>query len=209
MEQILYERPREKLRYRGARSLSLAELFQIVIGSGNSRTSVGKIARNVSGLINSSSVISYGELLKLEGLGDAKVCQILAVLELTRRLNTPEETSRAIGEVFDLRMLKKSKQQLLVYVTYDGSGIIIKNRQFTNGIKRYKTIMRRICAEAVGDSAAAIELFIGYDAQNLQPSFLELNFIKALVESANTLNINVKAVWLVNKNSSIDIRKQN
>ncbi len=85
MEQILYERPREKLRNRGVKALSLLELLQLIIGSGNARVSAARLAREVEGLITSRTA-TYAALIQIDGLGDAKACQILASLELAGRV---------------------------------------------------------------------------------------------------------------------------
>lgn len=208
MEQILYERPREKLRYRGAKSLSVAELFQIVIGSGNSKTSVGKIARGVVDLVNSHSSLMYEDLLKVNGVGDAKATQILAVIELANRLKLPSSHPQTLNDSLNLHKVKKSTKQLIVCVTYDGSGAIIKTRQFENGVERYRAIIRRMFAEVIADSAAAIEVWVGWSGQKLAPSLIELNFIKDFVESAAVLNVAVKSLWFVNNNAAIDIKGQ-
>lgn len=85
MEYIRYERPREKLRNRGAAALSLIELLQLIIGSGNAKTPGAKLAREVEQLLVQED-LTYTALIAVEGLGVAKVCQILAALELSRRL---------------------------------------------------------------------------------------------------------------------------
>ena len=79
-----YERPREKLHSRGAASLSLVELLQIIIGSGGARLSGAKLAREIALLFDAKN-ISYLSLRAIPGVGEAKACQIIAALELSRR----------------------------------------------------------------------------------------------------------------------------
>lgn len=85
MEYELYQRPREKLLTKGVGSLSVAELFQIILGSGSSKISGAKIARHVEKLFIEDA-ISYKTLVSTKGVGDAKACQILATLELSKRM---------------------------------------------------------------------------------------------------------------------------
>lgn len=89
MGQLLYERPREKLRNRGAASLSLAELLQLVIGPGNSQLSGARLARAVEQTLVEKAV-SYKTLVALPGMGEAKACQVLAAFELGKRLRHRE-----------------------------------------------------------------------------------------------------------------------
>lgn len=84
MEQVLYQRPREKIRESGAEQLSLAELLQVVLGSGSVRSSVARISRQVAPILQRGSA-SYEKLRIIEGVGDAKACQLLAVQELMKR----------------------------------------------------------------------------------------------------------------------------
>lgn len=85
MEQIFYQRPREKLQSVGASSLTLIELLQIVLSPGNAQLSSAKLARIVEPFITSGKV-SYAHLTALHGVGHAKACQILALVELCERV---------------------------------------------------------------------------------------------------------------------------
>lgn len=86
MEQMIYERPREKLRNQGAASLSVVELLQLIISSGSMYVSGAQLAHAIEGLILDGSV-SYESIMRLRGMGDAKTCQILAVIELAKRIS--------------------------------------------------------------------------------------------------------------------------
>lgn len=85
MEQAVYERPREKLRNKGASALTTIELLQLVIGSGSSGISGAKLARHVEEVLTRGSA-SVSELTALTGIGEAKACQVLASLELGSRM---------------------------------------------------------------------------------------------------------------------------
>jgi DNA repair protein RadC len=89
MELLQYQRPREKLRSKGVRSLSMVELFQIVLGPGSPKASGATIARKVEGVCRNGTA-SYDDLVAVQGVGEAKACQILAMLEFSNRLNTHE-----------------------------------------------------------------------------------------------------------------------
>lgn len=85
MEQMIYERPREKLRNQGLGSLSIAELFQLVISSGSSHVSGAQLANALEGLLFEDS-LTYENVIRLRGMGEAKTCQVLAVVELAKRI---------------------------------------------------------------------------------------------------------------------------
>ncbi len=208
MERDTYERPREKLRYRGATTLSTVELLQVLISSGTSRYSSAKIARKLaSKLETSNNNLTYEELIIIDGLGNAKVCQVLAVLELSRRQYSTSLTSPTTNENrLNTDLIMKSTKQLLLYETYDGVRRLIKTHNVYVSAGKYKTVVRRICAELVVDGAAYVSYGLGYSQQTLAPSIEELSFIKALVDGAKVLQVKVDGIWLINKFESIDIR---
>ena len=77
------ERPRERLRELGPASLSNAELIAILLRTGLAGESVlnlsARLLSQVGGLAGMARA-SYGELCSLNGVSDAKACQLLASL---------------------------------------------------------------------------------------------------------------------------------
>lgn len=83
------ERPRERLLRHGASALSSAELIAILLRTGVTGENVLSMAQrlltNRRGL-RGIATASYGELSQERGLSEAKYCQIMAGMELGRRL---------------------------------------------------------------------------------------------------------------------------
>ena len=90
-EMPLSERPREKLYDYGASSLSNAELLTILIRTGSSDESAIDLANKVLRLDESGfshlSKVTLEELTKIKGIGKCKAAQILAAVEIAKRLN--------------------------------------------------------------------------------------------------------------------------
>lgn len=90
-EMPLSERPREKLYDYGVASLSNAELLTILIRTGSSDESALDLANKVLRLDESGfsylSKVSLEELTKIRGIGKCKAAQILAAVEMAKRLN--------------------------------------------------------------------------------------------------------------------------
>lgn len=83
------ERPRERLRDFGPGQLSNAELIAILLRTGIEGESVLNLAARLLsrfGGLAGMARVSYGELCGIKGISDAKACQLLAALELGRRL---------------------------------------------------------------------------------------------------------------------------
>src|SRR5262245_61040253 len=85
------ERPRERFRQHGARSLSITELLALVIGSGTAGRSALVVAHDLLGLANGSlrrlAANPTAAMTRVEGLGAARALAIQAALELGRRMS--------------------------------------------------------------------------------------------------------------------------
>ena len=83
------ERPREKLRLRGAKALGNAELLAILIGSGSGGKSAVEVAHELiaisDGRLTLLSALPLERLMALKGMGEVRAITICAALELGRR----------------------------------------------------------------------------------------------------------------------------
>ena len=83
------ERPRERLREQGPGHLNNAELIAILLRTGVTGESVLNLATRLLselGGLSGMARAGYAELCSLKGISDAKACQLMAALELGRRL---------------------------------------------------------------------------------------------------------------------------
>ena len=103
------ERPRERLKQYGPGHLSNSELIAILLRVGSTGESVLNLSSRVLstyGGLGGIARASYGELCDLHGISDAKACQLLAALELGRRLTSLHPDDRAVirspQDVFNL-----------------------------------------------------------------------------------------------------------
>jgi len=83
------ERPREKLRLRGAKALSNADLLAILLGSGTGGRSVIDVAQELmvsaGGRLSLLGAMPLERLVSHKGVGEARAVTIAAALELGRR----------------------------------------------------------------------------------------------------------------------------
>ena len=83
------DRPREKFLLKGKSSLSDSELLAIIMGSGNRRESAVELARKILNSVennwNHLSKLSLKDLMKFNGIGEAKAISIAAALEIGHR----------------------------------------------------------------------------------------------------------------------------
>ena len=193
-DKLKSDRPREKLQIKGASALSDFELLQALIGSGNKQADVYKIARETLKLIKASGAeVSYDELAKVTGLGLAKITEILAALELSKRyllksdqpiIDSPE---KAVEQLSDIR---DKKQEYFVCLTLDGANRLIAKRIITIGTLTSSLVHpREVFADAITDRAASIIVAHNHPSGSLNPSTADLEVTQRLTEAGELLGI--------------------
>ena len=112
------ERPRERLQRYGPSSLSNSELIAILLRVGSAGESVLNLSARVLstyGGLGGVARASYGELCGLHGISDAKACQLLAALEIGRRMTSLQPDERAkINTPLDVFNLLSAEMGFLV-----------------------------------------------------------------------------------------------
>ena len=105
------ERPKEKLLYGGASSLSNSELLALIIRTGTCDKSAITLAEDVisyaAANIGELGRAEVAELTKINGIGTTKACSIIAALELSKRLmsSNVRESSGRIADCTDVAEL--------------------------------------------------------------------------------------------------------
>lgn len=204
------DRPREKLQSRGAASLSDFELLQALIGSGNAQADVSKIARDTLKVIKTSGAdVTYEQLKVITGMGAAKITEILAALELSKRylidsdrpiIDSPE---KAVEQLADIR---DKKQEYFICLTLDGANRLITKRIITIGTLTASLVHpREVFADAITDRAASIIVAHNHPSGNLEASLADQEVTKRLQDAANLLGIEMRDHILVTSRSYCSI----
>ena len=201
MEHITYERPREKLRYRGVGSLSNVELLQILIGSGSKGFPVARIARKVQEVIEASQKsIDVDTLQTIDGLGEATASRIIAAITLGQRLS---RSSPIGGPSINTTQLKTAKHRSILYTTITGEGKVVATYfEALKSSENTTLIAKRICAQALADEANGIAVAIGYKHQNLQSDTSIMGFVNDLKEMTQLLQLRLYSIELTNSQQS-------
>ena len=180
------ERPRERLLAEGPERLTDADLLAIIL-----RVGLGTFKEGVPGKSAYDSALSIlrdfrglrgldrariHDLLKVPGLGPAKVAQIKAAFELGKRvcagkLTAPAfESSQAVANHFRPRFTGK-RQEIVIAVFLNGQNQRLGEKDITEGTPTQATVyVRRILEEALHESAAAVVLVHNHPSGNPEPS---------------------------------------
>ncbi len=82
-----HDRPREKIAKKGVVALTDTELIEAILGRGIINRDVRMIARDIAAMLGDHTrEIRYEDVLAIGGIGPTKAAQIMACLELGRRM---------------------------------------------------------------------------------------------------------------------------
>ena len=204
------DRPREKLQVKGPAALSDFELLQALIGSGNARVDVATIAKATLKLIQKYGAdVTYEQLQTVVGLGSAKITEVLAAIELSKRyligsdqpiIDSPE---KAVEQLADIR---DKKQEYFVCMTFDGANRLIAKRIITIGTLTASLVHpREVFADAITDRAASIIVAHNHPSGSLQPSDADIEVTERLRNAGLLMGINMTDHIIVTPKSHVRI----
>lgn len=207
-----FDRPREKLAKKGPRALSDVELIAIIIGRGVPGRDVLQIATEISKTLKKDlTQLNYDTLQKIEGVGSAKACQIVAGFELARRYLIKEENKiTSSTDVLPLVSdIINKKQEYFVCISLNGAGEVVGNRIITVGLVNHSLVHpREVFADAITDRAASVILVHNHPSGTLEPSKQDILMTKQLVEAGAILGIKVLDHLIVSKKGHLSMKEK-
>lgn len=189
------DRPREKLREKGAEALSDMELLAVLLGSGTRAHDVMKLAERIlKTLDESGDKPGLEELQTIEGVGPAKASLIAAALEFARRRIKPEGFRIAFPpDVLPLiRHYADRKQEHFLCTSLNGANEVIATRVVSVGlVNKTQVHPREVFADPITDRATAIIIAHNHPTGDVTPSKDDLEITKRLKAAGETLGIRV------------------
>jgi DNA repair protein RadC len=187
------DRPRERLKKKGAQALSDLELMAILVGSGTTSMDVMKLASKLLGIIDGAGTTpSLGRLCKVQGVGLAKASLIIAALEFARRRIRPRGVKIAFPpDVYPLiRHVADRHQEHFLCVSLNGANEVIAVRTVSVGlVNRALVHPREVYADPITDRASAVVVAHNHPSGNLIPSQDDLDVTYQLEEAGKILGI--------------------
>jgi len=190
-----YDRPREKLRAKGAAALSNEELVQVILGRGVEGHDVRSMSKEIAGIIQKKKTgLTETDLTAIPGMGPAKAYQLIAAFELARRHLIKETTKITKAEdVLPLLTDIASKQQeYFVCISLNGANEVIEKRVVTIGLLNHSQVHpREVFADVIADRAASVIFAHNHPSGELNPSDADLKIHEQLIQAAKILGIRV------------------
>ena len=214
------ERPREKLYSYGVESLSNAELLAIIIRTGHKEDTAIDVAQRIISMDNRglSHVVdvTLEELTKIKGIGKCKAAQILATIEIGKRLNRwgAHDKIRINSPLVlvnllmdEMRFLNKEHFRIAIL---DTKNQIIAIENISIGTLNASIVHPRdVFNIAIKRNANSIILIHNHPSGDPQPSNEDINITHRLVEVGNLVGIKVLDHIIIGDNRYISFKEKN
>lgn len=221
------DRPRERLLRLGPSNLKISELLAILIRSGLQGESAMQAGERLSTLFGSTleklSLQARGELKQVsKAIGETAYCQIMAGLELGKRLASQrttesvphhkvKNTSDALTYCKEhfMRLAREAKQEEFHIVLLDEKHHVIKSEQITVGLlDKSLAHPREVFKPAVKESASALILVHNHPSGDPTPSQDDKTITKDLKRAAETLGLRILDHIILSKEKALSMAEE-
>ena len=194
------DRPREKLMQNGPGVLSDSELLAILIGSGSTKESavslMQRILADCGNNLNTLGKMSLHELMRYNGIGEAKAVTILAACELGKRRHaTPAAVRPDLGSASAAYDYMLPKMQDL---DVEEAWVLLMNQRFHlvkavrlshGGLSETAVDVRIVMREAILAGATVLTLCHNHPSGNCRPSGDDDRLAQKIRKACETMRI--------------------
>ncbi len=196
------ERPREKLFKSGEHRLSDTELLAILLRSGTKGQSAIDLARRIIKEFKTFRNMSHTDIRRwkeFKGLGQAKIAQIKAAIEIGRRFREQEIKEKKIkitcakdATAFLMPRMRDLKKEVFKVLLLDGQNRLIDIAEIEEGsVTQASPVIREIISLALQNFAAAIICVHNHPSGNPNPSEEDKDFTKELVSAGKIMQLKI------------------
>ena len=196
------DRPREKLLRNGEHILSNTELLAILLRTGAKGQSAVDLARKIMKKFKTFRNMSHTNIRdwdEFKGVGDAKITQIKAAIEIGRRfredeLKTEKVQIKSSKDIVDILMprMRDLKKEVFKTVMLDSKNRVIDIIEITKGtVNQANPIIREIFHKALEFFATGLICVHNHPSGIVVPSKEDKDFTRNLREAGKIMQIQV------------------
>jgi len=213
------EKPREKLLREGKEKLSNTEILAILLRSGTKKKSALEIASEILSMDRSGiqflAECRPEELSRVSGIGPAKACEILAAVELGKRIASCSRdhgplvtSSSGVADLF-MEKMRYLKKEYFYSLLINAKGEIIEECNISIGdLCSSTTHPREVFVDAVRRSAGSVIFVHNHPSGDPTPSQADIDTTKRLMEVGILLGIPVLDHIIIGDGSFISMKAQ-
>jgi DNA repair protein RadC len=201
--------PREKLLARGPGALSDAELLALLLRTGLAGKGVLQLAQELldsfdglAGLLHASA----DDLKRIKGLGPAKRAELVAVLELARRVLAEQlreraalDSPQAVKDYLQLQLASKKHECFAVLFLDNQHRLLALEELFRGTLAQTSVYPREVVLRALHHHAAAVVLAHNHPSGTVQPSRADESLTQALKAALALVDVRVLDHFIVTR----------
>ena len=206
------DRPREKFLLKGKNSLSDAELLAIIMGSGNREESAVDLARRILKSVNNNwhdlSKLTVKDLMKFNGIGEAKAISIASALEIGRRRASQEVPDRKkingpadAFQIFRPHLADLQTEEVWAIFVNQNNRVLHFCQMSSGGITGSLVDVRTLFKTALEHFATGVFIAHNHPSGNLKPSEEDRRITKQVLEAGKILNVALIDHLILNQTS--------
>ncbi|MCD8482543.1 MAG: DNA repair protein RadC [Verrucomicrobia bacterium] len=196
-----YERPQERMERVGAQALGDAELLAMLVRSGTSGKDVMSVSKSLlrrAGSLNGMLNLRAEDLCEIRGIGRVKSLQLLAVMEIARRVLQRDLTEKPV--LNEALAVFRYMQPIVVGLEVEKFWVLPLNRkhrllrlsEVTSGTANASLVHpREVYREAIRTAASAIICVHNHPSGDPAPSSADIRVTRQLRQSAEVLQIDL------------------
>ncbi|MDW0112378.1 RadC family protein [Sporosarcina saromensis] len=212
------DRPRERLIRQGAASLSNQELVAILLRTGTREESVLMLANRILKTFDKIQDLrdaTVEEMMAVKGIGQAKAVQILAAVEIGKRLYQKHSEGRYVirspedaAAYLMTDMSSLLQEHFVVLFLNVKNEVLHKQTIFIGSLNSSIVHPREIYREAVKRSAASIIAAHNHPSGNPAPSPEDIEVTKRLVEAGSIIGIDLLDHVIIGDHKFISLKEK-
>ena len=208
------DRPREKLEKYGPKKLSNAELLGIILGKGKKGENAVELAKKILKKIALNKFINLqiNDFHNLSGVGRVKALQIIAAIELSKRIITKTTAVEILKPQDIWNELKeyrsKSKEYFIAFYLDVRNNVISKEIVSIGTLNASLVHPREVFEPAVRNLAAQIILSHNHPSGDPSPSEEDLKLTRQLIDAGKILGIEIIDHVILTKNNYTSLKEK-
>ncbi|USK84251.1 DNA repair protein RadC [Peribacillus asahii] len=212
------EKPRERFLQDGPESLSDQELFALLLRTGTKEESVLQMANRLMDAFEELRLLkeaSIEELTAIKGIGEAKAMQLLAAVELGRRIHRVNNQERYVirspedGAKYCMEEMRFLTQEHFVCLYLNTKNQVLHKRTiFIGSLNASIVHPREIFKEAFRRSAASIICLHNHPSGDPAPSKEDIEVTKRLVECGKIIGIDLLDHLIIGEHKYVSLKEK-
>lgn len=210
-------RPRERMEEFGSSALANHELLAILLRTGTRDYNVLQLSMQVFSHFDDLYMLknaSLEELLTIPGIGKAKAIELLASIELGKRMaKTPVikegtvTSSQYVGKLLTNELNGLQQEIVMALFLNTKNQIIKKETIFMGSLNSSVAHPREIYKAAIKYSSARIIIAHNHPSGDPEPSEADLSFTKRMSEAGKLIGIELLDHFIIGEDSYISLKE--